>query len=275
MAPRSVAKDVTISMGPFLSTRVSLYGLANMEDAKETKTSLVCPDCPEDNTAKMEQFYVASCGHVPEGQTKGFKTGECAKGVQVGETWKKVDEAALAEAKASDLAKNQIELLVRPAAEVDNQTWPTGSSYWAEPAKGGEKVLGVFAELAANPEYAVLGLLIVKGVEKLYRLRLLNGGIVLQQVLRPQEMNQFSANLPAPTAQERQTLDLVVAGQVEAFDPEAFRSQTVERMKAILAEAGGGSGATITALPTKPDTSGDVMAALEAMLAANQERKSA
>lgn len=274
--PRTIAKAVSLSMGPFLSTTIDLLPLANTEDAKETKTSMVCPDCPDDDAAKMEQFYVGSCGHTPK-DAKGFKTGGCAKGVAVGSKWKKVDEDALEEALTSDIQKNQMEVLIRPAAEVDSQTWPSGTSYWAEAPKGSEKFVAVFADLAASPDYALIGLLVLRGTERLYRLRPLNGGIVLQQILRPQEMHQYTADLPPLDEQVRKTLPLIVEGQVAPFDPEAFRSEAVARVKAMLAEVSeDGTGATITTLPTAPkQDSGDVMAALEAMLAANQARKSA
>lgn len=273
MAPRSVAKDVTISMG-LVSTKVSLFPVANTEEAKETKTSLVCPDCKDDSVAKMEQFYIGSCGHHPPNEPKGFKTGECAKGVPAGEGWKRVDATALEEAKASDLEKNLMEVLVRPAAEVDRQTWPSGVSYWCEAGKGGEKPLTVLAELAGSQDFALLGLMVMRGQERLYRLRPLNGGLVLQQVLRPNEMHQFTASPVELSEKERATLSTVAEMSVEDFDPLAFRSQTIDRLRAVLAEVAG-TEASVTSLPAASPKSGDVMDQLEAMLAAAKSKKDA
>lgn len=277
MAGRNIA-SATLRLG-LATLPGALYPLADTSEAKETKTFLICPEC---DAERMGQFYVGNCGHKPA-DTAGYKTGDCHKGmVDPLDTNRiiPITDEELEEAKASDLEKGQLDILPRPAEQVLSQTWPSGTSYWFAPAKGADGTYVTFVRMIEEtPEMAFLGIMLMRGNERLYRLQVANGGIVLQGLLRPSETHQYEApKVEADPKLVKQAMGLAAA-MAEDFDPEEFRNQTLTRMQDLMAAkvlATAGQIAAITPLNTakKKTDASDLEDMLAASLAVLQKEAS-
>jgi non-homologous end joining protein Ku len=149
----------------------------------------------------------------------------------------------LEEARASELPKNVINLTVHDAAEVNTILYPADNGYVFMPNTDDprNKELNdlVAAALQADPSKALLGICNLRGHEGLFRFSVWRGHLVFHKQRYPSEIKPHPiAVLDVPLA----AVDAVKAGlerRVEPFDPDKFRNNTSERLRAALAKANG------------------------------------
>lgn len=172
---------------------------------------------------------------------------------------------------ASGLADNELKLRVVPAMEMLGQTLPDGTAYRLRPKKKGTPV-DVYAfmrALARNVNYALVGRMKLKGHEKLFRLTVWRGQLLLQGFINPEDIAEgelIDADVDEATLAMGQRL---LAELADSIDEEEFRDHRKDRLAAIVASKQD-QGATVLALPTpaEPETTGSLLGALEASLAA-------
>lgn len=268
---RTYAKDVTISLA--LATTVGdLIPLKRPADTA-TKLTTLCPVC---KASPAKQFYLGECGHTPDDGSVGFKTGQCAKGQKVGSAFVEVTADEVKAAKAAEGSESKVlELNVHPAAEVEAQTWPSGATYWFQPSGRSDFYDVLAAKLASSPTVAFTGKIVLSGNEKLVRLVPHNGGIVVQELVRPNELNEFSAS-PEPKDKYVAMIDQLTEALVDNFDADAYVSNVGDKMRAIVAAKTGDVEFTEVVTTTAPaEPADDLAVALEAALAAALAAKAA
>lgn len=264
-----------------LSTTGDLLNLANREDEKAVRTFTVCPVC---DNSKMTQFYTgADCtcrpvDYDPDAKP-GWTMGELHKGKEVdGKIVVLTDEDKEA-LKEGEIDTKVIDLSVSPADQFEVQTWPTGAAYWWEPANGKpDPGYTALVALANDRSKAVYGLMRTTAAAsaKLYRLVPgPNGGLVLQEMLRPQETWHFEGYDVEINERDAQMAAAFADMVKEDFDPEAVRSTIVEKMNAIVAaKVGQAPGTTVAATPKpaapKAESLADQLAAAIAVAQASK-----
>lgn len=263
------ASGVTISLG-LASTVGKLKTLKRPVDAA-TKLTTLCPVC---KASPARQFYLGECGHVPEDGSVGFKTGQCAKGQKVGDTYVEVTAEEAKAAKAASSAPKILELNVHPAEQVDAQTWPSGSTYWFEPDRQDDFYAVLASKIASSPSVAFTGTIVLSGNEKLVRLLPHNGGIVFQELARPGELNTFAAEVEAKD-KYRVLIDSLTETLVEPFDADKYVSTVGEKFRSLIASKTGEPVAEVTPITTASEPVDSLTAALEAALAAATAAKAA
>lgn len=257
----TIAAEVTIGLG-LASTTGRLVTLRKGATGSKAGTSLttLCPDCVDEAKAaagivtllsgapaplqvgpgaKVSQFYVCEAGHKP-GEQHGYTTKECRKGAALGRGknvngYVPVDGDEVREVKVSDLAEGHLDLSVHPAAEVESQTWPSGTFYLFQP-KVADPFYAVLADrLNRVNDLALVGLFNLKNAERLYRLVGYKGGIVFQELARPQDLEQVAPEAVVPLEQYQQLLEDLVKAVNEDFDADAYAPAAAERLRALIA----------------------------------------
>lgn len=265
--PKTIANDVHVRFGA-LESIGRLLPLQNTADKKETKTFLITP-C--EHHSRVNQFYIPeSCECRSADQPKGWTTGKLAKGKEQNGKVIVFEQEQIEEIRSSDLEKNQIDLFVCDAAEFESQCQPTGSSYWFEPSQ----IKGAYAAimtLVADTSRAFYGTLLLRS-EKLYRaLPHPEGGLMLQEHLRPSEMWHYNAPPVDVTETDVAIANAIADTMMEKFDPEAVASTKVAKMREAMAAATGVEAAAKPVAKAVPKD--DLTSVLQQALAAAQAAK--
>lgn len=291
----TIQKDTTISLG-LANTQGKLVTLRAKADDGLRLTTL-CPDCTDQAVigakvltallgygvaplvpleAKIEQWNKGACTHPH------YKTGQCRKGVEAkGRGYVPINGDEVKAAKTSDLQDGRIELSVHRAADVESNTWPSGTFYWFEPDKSDDffNVLAGWLNDPSADDYAFVSLAVIKGSERLVRLRGHRGGIVVQELARPQELNDLSAS---PRTVSERVVDMatqLVEAVCDDFDPATYsRTQAARLRELIDAKLGGDLGPAVSvAQDDAPvvDDDAALIAQFEAAIAAAKARKAA
>jgi non-homologous end joining protein Ku len=279
MAYRASANNVKVSItGTLLSTVGSIIPIKDTEDQRDTKLSMICPACRD---SKLDQFYRCKKGCLPEDpDAPGWTTKEIPdRGREVDGKIVAIDPDQLEEAQASLLEKGVLALDVRPAESVTLNTWPGGTAYWFEPDRA-DPFYGFLVELACNPEVALIGLMNLRGGDKLYRLCPWGGGLVLQEVLRPQDVRTFQVHQVNLGDAEKAMGDALVKALMADFNPDDYASEKVAAYRQLIADAAAaenpnGAAPASVAKKSKKAAEPDLTSMLAAALAVATARKSA
>jgi non-homologous end joining protein Ku len=267
-------KDVTVSitgMG-MMYTIGSIVPIKDSTDERETKLMRLDPA-----GHKPEQYYVCNDGcQYPAGQP-GFRAGELTqRGRMEGGKLIVVDTSKVADS-GPELESGKLELDVRPADQVDTKTWPGGAAYWFEPNRS-DPFFAFLCQAARQTDVALIGVMRNRGVDKLYRLVPFQDGVALQEVLRPQDVREFTAAKATVSDKERDMGNQLMEALREDFDPAEYASEQVAALRQAIAEAAAaGGGAPAPAAPAKGKKAPKVEASfadqLEASLAQATAKK--
>lgn len=263
---RKAQSGVSISLGPLMTMQGDTYSVQRSGAGADEKFKLACPESTDADVHGASQHYVCDqhgdVGTV--GEMKHRK--EISKGQFI-----LVDEEEIAAAKESDLEKGVLSVAAHPVTDVDKHTFPYGSAYVFVPAAR-NPLHSVLLAVLSDPdcEYALMGeMLGVRGGTKLVRLEAWHNQLVIQELLRPEDTNEFD-DLTTPVEDKHVTMTLNLLGQLaEEFDPEEYRNRTAERVKALVEAKLNGTNVAVatTTAPVK-----DPMADFEAMLAASVQQ---
>lgn len=236
----------------------------------EEKFALACPHSTDADVHGASQHYV--CDQHGDVGTVGDMAHrkEVSKGNFI-----LVTEDEVAAAKRVDLDKGVLSLAVHPISDVEKFTFPYGSAYVFVPSAR-DPLHGVLLAILSDPdcEYALMGEMTgVRGGVKLVRLEAWHGNLVIQELLRPEDTNEFDATAPATDPKHVSMALNLVATMAEDFDPETYKNRTRERVKALVeAKLNGTAPVASTSTPAaKKDPSQD----FEALLAASMQAVSA
>jgi non-homologous end joining protein Ku len=257
-SPRTFAKDIRLTLG-LAGTTGNLKPLRSSE--KADSFCILCPTCP--TPTKVEQRLVCEHGHGP------FLPADCeGRGKKVGDVLYSLTGAEVEAARKSDHEGTTLELRVHPADQVEAMTRPTGIAYAFLPTSAKDQFYAILCELVDSLGTALIGVLVLRNKEKLFRLVREPHGLSLVELCRPQELYTFEAVEgdfdPALMDMARK----MVEGAMRDFDPAEYADGTAARVDAILQAKANGTPVPIESKRVEEPVGQDLLAALEASLAA-------
>lgn len=253
---------LTTSKGKFLSVK-------NTADEADTKTFLVDPA-----GHKVKRVYI--CADDPDTckpvDALGW-TSLADKGIMNGDKVEVIPAIVIAETKGSKLTPGFLDFACVPVEQIEGQLWASGSALWFEPDATDDVAYAVFCEMAADPTKALIGTMNLRNNDKTYRAFPHQGGIIVQESLRPSEVHSFTAVKRPLTEAERKMAEQMLEAFTDDFHPEDFASDRVAAMREVIANAGGGTITPITKAKGKAAPVDDVMAQMMASMELARAKK--
>lgn len=258
--PRTFAKDIRLTLG-LAGTTGNLKPLRSSE--KADSFCILCPSCT--TPTKVEQRLVCENGHGP------FLPNECEdRGKKVGDVLYALTGEEVEAARRSEFEGTTLELRVHPADQVEEATRPTGIAYAFLPTASKDPFYGILCELVDSLGTALVGVLVLRGKEKLFRIVREAHGLSLVELCRPEEMHRFE---PVEQPFDPALMDLarkMVEAAKRDFDVDEYRDGTTDRVAAIIEAKANGAPVTLAPRAAAKPQGEDLLAALEASLAAAQ-----
>ena len=255
MSARPIA-TATVSFG-LVSVPVKLYSTG--ESGRKISFNWLHEDC---GTRLKQQYFCPSDGEIVEraNMIKGY---EFAKEQYV--TFKPEELKALEEQ-----ASQSIDITEFVPAEQIERIY-LDKPYYLGPDKGGERAYRLLAAALHKTGRAAIAKYASRGKQYLVMVRPMDDGLIMEQLLYPQEIRAFS-EVPCGEGEVKpQELELAVQlieqAATDDFKPENYRDEVRERVLALIQQKVDGE--EITLAPTaEPKTQIlDLMAALKASLA--------
>jgi non-homologous end joining protein Ku len=260
---------LTINVG-LLPTKGGLHAVR--VSPADTKLVMLCPAC---EASQVSQVYTCNHGCKPTDGKAGWTTGQIPDRARlVGGKPVKVPHEEIEATSAGIMMKGVLDVAVHPAAEVESSTYPSGSSYCFVPATA-DKVYALLLQAAANPTIALVGIVNMRGTERLYRLQAHQGTLRLVELLRPEDTVTFvPVELPSVADAEAAMFGQVLDALMQPFQAEDYESGQLAALRALIESK---TGAVTGPVPARKGskTELDVMAALQASLAALVSEKAA
>ena len=223
--------DLTLRLGP-IQTTGALTGVREGKiKSKKPTFKFITPE-----GAAVKQRYIDDDGNT-------FTVDQLGKATVVvddegNETLVPVDKEAIAKAKESSLPKNIVNLTVHPAAQVDRALYPSEANGYVFTPHDDDPAnvawYDLLLRLVQDSGNAFVSKANVRGNDGLYRISAWNGRIVLQRVLYPTEVNQYSDAPVAPidsTTVEK--FESWVTTQTTPFDPDLYEDNVAARLAAM------------------------------------------
>lgn len=252
--PRKYVSEFKLQVGP-ISMTGSLTNVVATSNEKAGTFFSVCPAC--DPPTRVKQQYVCENNHGP------FVAGDLTvKGKEVDGVIVTVEKDELTAARTSELTLNTFRPTIHPRDQVEASTFVGDKSYVFTP-NSVDEYFGLVTQMIADPENAFVGLCNVRNNEGFYRLQLWNGNIVLQKLLWPEDLNEFSSVEVNVSEDLQEAAGAMVERIKTDFDPSEYRSSIRERIRAINAALGveDGVSAAKVSIPVKKEV--DILSALE------------
>lgn len=271
---RAFMRDLNLKFG-VMEAVGDLYLPLVPNAKKDEKFRKVCPtDALKGEAVPVEQRYVCS-EHPDHGE---FLPAECqsAKEISKGE-FVLVDKDLIAEAKeASELPAKTLILSAHDADSVEPYMVHVGSTYVFSVA-GESQFYGILQSILDDAGYVqtdtgpkvLMGQMLVRSEEKVFRLTKWNGQIVIQEVARPEDIDSFTP----PNAEVDEKLvvltKMLVETGTEEFVPETYRKTVRDRYAALVASVEDGTPVGTDEIVKSADKTEDLMALLQQAIAAN------
>lgn len=260
---RKYVSGATLSLGGIMEVIGDLVTPRVSGADKEEKFVSLCPECGPDAPAKVNQFYSCEHKHGP------YSIGEVLKGKQnEDESWVVMTKAQADEARKSDLPEKQLNIQVHRRSDVSGEFQESGNTYIFLPS-GPSKLYGILLDWLDNhgDEYVLCGLINLRGVDNFMTVtRGVNGNLVLQQVVWPEDMKEFGS----PDYEVDEKLSTLAGEFIEKaitdYEPEAYRKESRDRIKTLVSTVAAGQPVPAPKAKAKDDSE-DLMAALESALA--------
>lgn len=268
---RSVADNIKLSIG-LAGTTVDLRSRRTSEKADSFKR--ICPICAAGNVGtKVKQ--VNTC---PKDAAHGpFQVPELAKGKEISKTQVvplTADEIA-AVREVENATGKEMELNFHPAEQVAHLI-PTGISYACVPDGPPDNFYGVLAHKVSDPSRVCLGRLVLSGKEKLFRVTVGPTGLIVSEMCRDAELYDTPVTDTSFDPKFLPMADQLVEMVTTNYDPTMYEDHTADRLAELLAAKAADPSATVTTIaPKAPTAEADLMAAMEASLAALMAGKDA
>lgn len=271
-AKRPHLKSLNLSFG-LLSMTGNVMTVKKANSAKEENFKMVCP-LHADDPHGVKQRY--ACEHEPDGET--FLPGECLKGRETDDGMVIVSAEAAKSVRESDLPEKTLDLRAHPYEPAT--TFAFGNAY-------------VFVPDAAHQFYSVLLQLIDeqgviqtesgakmlvglvsfrKGSESFVRAERWGSQIVLRELLRPEDVDQFPTLDGTVDTKHIDLARQLIDAQSEDFDPETYKASVRDRIAALVEAAKNGEVDLTPKTKAEPKVA-DISALLEQSLAAAKAKK--
>ncbi len=155
--------------------------------------------------------------------------------------------------------------------------------YYLGPEKGGERAYRLLSAALKQTGRVAIAKYAARGKQYLVMVRPMEDGLIMEQLLYPQEIRPFSEVPLGDGDVKDQELELAVQlieqAATDEFKPESYRDEVRERVLALIQQKVDGEEITITPTEEPQTQIIDLMAALKASLAAgksdSEERKPA
>ena len=256
MSARPIAA-ATVSFG-LVSVPVKLYSTG--ESGRKISLNWLHGDC---GTRLKQQYFCPKDGEIVQ-RSDMIKGYEFAKDQYV--TFKPEELKALEEQ-----ATQSIDITEFVPAEQIERIY-LDKPYYLGPDKGGERAYRLLAAALRKTGRAAIAKYASRGKQYLVMVRPMEDGLIMEQLLYPQELRAFSEVPLGEGEVKEQELDLAVQlieqAASDEFQPQNYRDEVRERVMALIQQKVDGE--EITLAPTEePKTQIiDLMAALKASLAA-------
>lgn len=270
--PRTAASAISLTFfnNPRMTLIVDAYTVKRSDAGTTISATMVCPSC--EVPTKLRQEYTCD-------EHGSFANADMARAIDVNGALTKVDAETLAAAKAEGLLPDKRgEVKWFPAEAVTSQTRPGANVYRLGPAPQGTKtkrvpeeqatLYSLFADaIEANPDKVAAFEMTLRGIQRMFRLDVWNGDLILQELLRPGEFNDFDS--PERVGYDNRLLATVndlAEATVEEFVPNQYENFYRERADALALQVGSGETPTVApaAAVTTPDE--DLLSALTASI---------
>jgi DNA end-binding protein Ku len=241
-----------------------LYSLKRSGADKEEAFKLACPSSTPDAAHGVKQQY--SCD---EHGTIG-SAGECGKMREVSKGhYILVDADEVAAAKASDAEKGVIALTPYAIEDIEAATVVFGNSYTFVPAAKNQLCDTLLAILAddTNGFALVAEANLGRGSAKFVRAVNRDGELVIQELLRPEDVSAVKADHTQVEAKVIEMAKKLLGQLTEPFDPDTYASKARQRIAELVAAKTGGTAPASTSSAPKRTPEQD----FEALLAASVE----
>jgi len=150
--------------------------------------------------------------------------------------------------------------------------------YYLGPEKGGERAYRLLSAALRKTGRAAIAKYASRGKQYLVMVRPMEDGLVMEQLLYPQEIRPFSEVPLADSEVKDQELELAVQlieqAATDEFRPENYRDEVRERVLALIQQKVDGEEITLAPAEEPQTQIIDLMAALKASLAAGKESDS-
>lgn len=262
---RAFASNCSISFGPF----TLLGDLRNCEASNnDVELTSLCPQCGPETPAKVKQVYVCSAhdAHGPYGLDELGKGVSQGKGPDGSEVFRWVGKAAEVKAvrtpSEEEHPKNRLVIQAVLADSIAGHVVPQGKSYVFVP-KGSTAFYGVLRSLLDGEDMTgdkgqklrLIGEIRLRDDVKLVALLERDGNLVLQELVRPEDVK---VNPPIAVEAEAKHVELLrqaLSAEARPFDPEGWKDPTRQALKAFVGDVAEPAAAEI-----------DLFAAMEASL---------
>lgn len=249
-----------------------LFNPLKTNAGKEEKFRMACPTHALSGKAVgVEQQY--SC--LEDDEHGPFAPGDCSRAKEVSKTELiLVDKDKVAAAKEeSPIPKDLLALSVHNADDVLPYLVHVGKTYVFQSDGADSAFFAILHRIlgddgfvtTSNGRKVLLGEMLVRKEEKIMMLTKWNGQIVLAEMARPEDVDEF-ANVSTDADDKLVVLTkTLMDAATEDFVPSDWSKKVRERYAAVVAEA---QGTTVTAKPSAPRQSQDLAAMLEAAIVA-------
>jgi non-homologous end joining protein Ku len=250
---KTAASDVAVSLLGLINFQVDVLPVAQSE-ASGPKFKTICSTCSD--PTPVNQQYVCPKNHGP------FKAADLPKALEVGKTLKPVSAEEIEKLRKPKTPPKELTLGVFPTEQVNTRTRPTGAVYRLR-AERNQALVQMVTDMVSGGEITFVGELVLPPAgERLFRLGVWKGALMLEELARPELVHDFES---APVTYEPKLLEqakqLAQLQNVE-FDPAQYRNSIRDRI-ADLAATGEGVPVAL-ATPTQSDLADNLLAALEA-----------
>ena len=256
MSARPIA-TATVSFG-LVSVPVKLYSTG--ESGRKISFNWLHEDC---GTRLKQQYFCPSDGEIVEraNMIKGY---EFAKEQYV--TFKPEELKALEEQ-----ASQSIDITEFVPAEQIERIY-LDKPYYLGPDKGGERAYRLLAAALRKTGRAAIAKYASRGKQYLVMVRPMDDGLIMEQLLYPQEIRAFS-EVPCGEGEVKQqelelAVQLIEQAATDDFKPENYRDEVRERVLALIQQKVDGEEITLAPIAEPKTQILDLMAALKASLAA-------
>jgi DNA end-binding protein Ku len=151
--------------------------------------------------------------------------------------------------------------------------------YYLGPDKGGDRAYKLLAAALKRTNRVAIAKYAARGKQYLVMVRPMDDGLILEQLLYPQEIRPFSEVPLGESEVKDQELELAVqlieqAASAE-FKPDSYKDEVRERVLALIQQKVDGEEITVAPAEEPQTQIIDLMAALKASLAAESDEKDA
>lgn len=250
--PRKHVSEFQIQLGP-INAIGSLVKLEKTDTAN--KYVSVCPDCEAPTPVRQQYVCTEESSHGP------FVQGDLTvKARKVGDDLVRVSAEEVKAARTSELPLNVFQATVHARDEISANVVPGSKSYIFLP-RSPDQYYGLLTLMLEAGDNEFIAVCNIKHVEGLYRLTLWNGSVLLQQLLWPEDVNEFEPVQADASQQLVEAAREMIERIRVPFDPDNYRSTVKEKIRRINEALG--DAPPKERKPVKPDTTIDILSALE------------